>query len=319
MSSRRPQSRLALGALAILLLCGGGGYLAFRGLFGTAAAPVDVPPPVVMPPAVVVPDVPVALAAVVVATEGLVERRAASGEWVKVSPGEQLVEDDGLRTDPLGRAELAVGNDSLLTVTASTELKIRELSPAVHQLQLKRGRLAARYDVDGKRVLEIEDENGQMVARTKGAKFSILASGQALAVATETGTVLLRAGGAEVEVGAGQQAHSYLGAAPSPVTPIRAEVLLKIARAGRPDPSLCVDIVGMVEPGAEVRLDGEQVRVEADGAFNAQVPRRAGRSSARVSIRDASGRPREQLVPCAREGPSPKVNLNLRWETPDAG
>ncbi len=302
--------RLVGGALAIVLLVSGAGFLAFRGLFDRSPEVVKVQSKAEPVPVVALEKAQ--LEAVVVATEGVVEKQGVSGTWKPVAVGDKLIADDQLRTDPAGRAELSVGGGSVLTVAASTELKVRELSPALHQLQLKRGRLAAKYDADGRRVLEIQDENGKTVAVTRGAKFSILASGQAMAVATETGIVTLKAAGAEVEVGPGQQAHSYQGAAPSPVTPIRAEVLLKIAR-GKVDPSLCANVVGTVEAGAEVRLEGELLVVDAAGGFSAKVPRVPGRNSVRLAVRDASGRPRETVVACLAPEADPNLKLDLRW------
>lgn len=305
-------SRLALGAVAIVLLVSCAGYLAFRGLFEQPPPAREVRRPPAEEPVVVLPE-KAQLEAVVMAVEGRVEKQGATGEWRAVAVGDRLKADEQLRTDATGRAELSVGNGSLLTVAGSTELKVRELTPVVHQLQLKRGRLAASYDADGQRVLQIEDENGKTVAVTRGAKFSILASGQAIAVATETGVVILKAADAEVEVGPGQQAHSYQGGAPSPVTPIRADVLLKIARSGKVDRGLCAHVVGTVEVGAEVRLDGEPLAVDRSGGFSARVPRAPGRDSVRVAVRDARGRPRETVVACLAPGADPSLKLDLRW------
>jgi hypothetical protein len=311
---------MALGAIAIVLVITLLGYVGSRTLFAEApsAAAIDAPAPA--PAAATVARVdPERQEAVILSVEGKVEKIGGDGQWSAVGAGDRLLADDSLRTDKTGRAELAIGEKSRLTVTENTQLKVRELTRAVHQVQLTRGRLVASYDADGERVLRIEDEKGSAVAETRAAKFSILSNGQALAVATETGTVNLGAAGKAVEVKAGQQAFANAGEAPSAATPIPAEVLLKIARARQLDPSLCAVIEGTVNPGAELEVDGAIIPVEASGRFRADIVRRPGQTAARVAVRDASGRPVERMVACKAEGKAPPVKLKMNWTTTDAG
>ncbi len=301
--------------MVIVLVIGLLGYAGSRTLFGDAPVPLPIPVPPVSS-AVLEPE---RQQAVIVAVEGKVEKSTTAGLWTQVEAGDRLLADDSLRSDKTGRAELAIGEKSRLTVTENTQLKVRELTRAVHQVQLARGRLVASYDADGERVLRIEDEKGSAVAETRAAKFSILSNGQALAVATETGTVNLEAAGQAVEVRAGQQAYANVGQAPSAATTIRAEVLLKIARAQQGDVSLCAVIEGTVDPGSELEVDGARVQVDARGRFRAEVARRPGVTAARVWVRDASGRPIEKTVAC-RTGPAPPpVKLKMNWNATDAG
>jgi hypothetical protein len=307
--------RLVAGAIAIVLVISVVGYFASRKMLD-GPAPTFVVPPRVAAPAAVDPE---RQEAVILSVDGTVEKIAVDGRWNPVAVGDRLLAEDSLRTDPTGRAELAIGDKSRLTVTENTQLKVRELTRAVHQVQLTRGRLVASYDADGERVLRIEDEKGSAVAETRAAKFSILSNGQALAVATETGTVNLEAAGKAVEVKAGQQAFANVGQAPSAATPIPAEVLLKIARALRADPSLCAVIEGAVDPGSQLEIDGASVPVDAAGRFKAEISRRPGQSSARVAVRAASGRPVEKTVACRAEDRAPPVKLKMNWTTADAG
>jgi hypothetical protein len=313
--------RMVLGAIAIIVVISLAGYFGSRAWFPEAGGPSAVRPPVepVKPVPAPAPAAPERVEATILSVQGKVEKGALDGHWTQVAPGDRLLADDSLRTDKTGRAELAIGDKSRLTVTENTQLKVRELTQAVHKVQLSRGRLVASYDADGERVLRIEDEKGSAVAETRAAKFSILSNGQALAVATETGTVNLEAAGKAVEVKAGQQAFANVGEAPSAATPIPAAVLLKLARAQPGDASLCAVIEGNVDPGSELAVDGVPVVVEASGRFKAEVVRRAGQTSARVAVRDASGRPREQTVACAKDAKKPAVRLKMNWTATDAG
>lgn len=282
-----------------------------------APAPARVEPHPIAPVAVVAPTD--GLEAVIVSTEGEVEKESDEGSWKKVAVGDRLGADDSLRTGGTGRAELKIGDKSQLTVTENTQLKVRELTRAVHQVQLAKGRLVARYDADGERVLRIEDEKGSAVAETKAAKFSILSNGTALAVATETGKVNLGAAGKTVDVAAGQQAIVRAGEAPSAPAPIPAEVWLKVAAMARIDKALCAVVEGSVDPGSEVAIDGAPVAVDPKGAFSADVPRKPNQVAARVAVRDISGRPRETMVACRKEPAAPPVKLKINWSDADAG
>ncbi len=280
------------------------------------------PPPPPAPVAVETPVVvsPEKLDAVVVSVEGTVERFAGDAQWSPVVAGQHLVADDSLRTSSTGRAELSIGEKSRLTVTEQTELKVRELTRAVHQVQLTRGRLVAAYDDDGERVLRIEDEKGSAVAETRAAKFSILSNGRALAVATETGTVNLNAAGKTVAVAAGQQAFANAGEAPSSATPISAEVLLKIARAQQGGAAnVCAVIEGRIDPGSVLAIDGVDVEVSADGRFRAEVARREGQKALTAIVTDPWGRTVSRAIACNPAAKAQRLELKMNWTATDAG
>src|SRR5207302_157301 len=99
------------------------------------------------------------------------------------------------------------------------QLTIREITDRVHRFQLARGRVKADYKPDAERVLRIESSGG--VVESRGARFSMLSTGTAVAIATDAGAVTLRAQEGSVEVGEGQQASRCRGgrrrqASPSP-------------------------------------------------------------------------------------------------------
>jgi hypothetical protein len=246
--------------------------------------------------AVAQPDEEAPEEARVVAIEGKVERAIRGGPWEPLTVGQTLSAAESLRTGAAAHADLAIGADAKMTVAESSQLTVSELTRAVHRLRLTRGRLAVSYGRSGERVLRIEDESGSAVAETRGATFSVLSNGQALAVATQTGTVNLTAADTGVTVGAGQQSTAFAGLPPSAAEPIPTQVLLKLAASGKR--AQCAEIAGTASRAAEVRVDGERVPLSADGTFRVAVAARPGLSAVRVSTRDVEGRTREELVKC---------------------
>jgi hypothetical protein len=257
----------------------------------------------------------------VVAIEGQVERARRGGPWQPVTAGQTLSADESLRTGAEARADLVIGAESAkMTVADSSQLSVRELTRAVHRLRLTRGRLAVSYERSGERVLRIEDESGSAVAETRGATFSVLSNGQALAVATQTGTVNLKAAEVEVAVGAGQRSTALAGHAPSAAEPIPAQVLLKLAAFGRQ--GQCAEIAGVASHGAEVTVDGERVPLSSDGRFRRAVANRPGLDAVRVVTREVDGRTREEQVKCrlARSAPPAEVDeLKIHFKGADGG
>jgi hypothetical protein len=283
-----------LGAAGIVLAVAGGGWMAFDRLVRSDAAPAPVRSPAREPAPS--PDLP--LWAEVVSVKGEVQRRGPDGAWRGVVLGDRLQAEESIRTSRGSAAALAVGQRSRLAVAEGTQLTVRELTAAVHRLQLSRGHVAVDYQPDGRRVLRIENDGGGAVAETRGARFSVLSSGVALAVATETGAVTLTSAGRSEEVPAGAQSVAFAGAAPSPAAAPPIDLLLKVARGG--DAGLpCSTVQGRATPGAEVEVDGEPAAVDRDGRFTARVTPREGRVLVSVVARDASGRVLEHKVGCA--------------------
>ncbi|MFN7132718.1 MAG: FecR domain-containing protein [Myxococcales bacterium] len=252
----------------------------------------------------------------VVEASGGVER-LRDGGWVGVHTGERLRSHEALRTGPGGYAELAIGEHSRMTVAEETQLRVGELTRAVHRFRVGRGRVSVDYRSDGARVLRIENEDGRAVAETSGARFSVLGTGASFAVATETGLVNLEAAGRKVALGAGEESVALADGAPEAPRPIATAVLLKVARAADPDRAACAVVEGRAAPGAEVTVDGEPAQLGGDGAFRVRVARAPGKDGALVRVRDASGRTREERVRCAALPAAPKPErvdqLQIKW------
>ena len=270
-----------------------------------------VAPPPPLPPAAVRPQPRPTLGAVARLVEGEAQRSTGSG-WTALTQGESLAGVQSVRTGDGARVELEIGGaDSRLTVPERSEVGIGEVSGAVHQLKLRRGRVQVAYQKSGERVLRIESEDGT-VAETRGASFVMASSGVAVAVATESGTVDLSARGATVAVGAGQQAVAVRGERPSQAAPISKEALLKVARAAA-KADLCALVQGTVRPGASGVVDGAPVEVGSDGRFEAKVPRRPGLTEVAVEVQEMFGATMKQQVACASRPPEIKPEVKVDW------
>lgn len=252
----------------------------------------------------------------VLSVSGPVQRARANGAWKKLEAGERLKADESIRTGKGGRSELRIGDKSRLAVTDSTQVTIRELTHAVHRFKLERGRLAVDYQPDGERVLKIESEGSGAVAETSGARFSVLSSGSTVAVATETGSVNLRAADQVVSVGEGQQAVAQKGEPPgAPVATQALPIKLLLKVAGADTQEVCARVSGQANPGSEVLVDGVPAQVDGGGRFEVKVPRRpADKKEVLVAMRDPLGREELRTVPCGALGEGNVDDLAMRWK-----
>jgi hypothetical protein len=228
----------------------------------------------------------------------------------EVVAGEHLRADDSLRTGKGGRTDLRIGDGDRLTVAESSQLTIREITQRLHRFQLQRGRVKADYKPDGERVLRIESAGG--VAESRGARFSMLSTGTAVAIATDDGAVTLRSNEKAIEVAAGKQAIALEGHAPAAAEPIPASVLLKVANAAASTDGMCATIDGVAPPGAEVTVDGVTAQLDPDGRFRVPVAHAADGREVLVALRDASGHEETRRVRCI--DPPPRIrDFAIHW------
>ena len=248
----------------------------------------------------------------VLEASGVLERLRGD-RWEPLAPRTALAEDDTLRTGPGARATIAIGDRSRITVSDASQLTVREIAAAVQRLRLTRGRLSVDHQPGGARVLVIESERGDAVARAGTARFNVLANGAALAVATEAGVVRLQAADRTVDVPAGQQSISFRGTAPTMPSRVPVQLLLRVARAARQADGGCT-VEGTAEPGAEVQVDGRRVEPGPDGRFSARLERGERVARSTVVTRDASGRVVQRRVACVRDAVERDVSdFAVRW------
>ena len=305
--ARRGPSRLVFEAATVLCVVVGAAWWIFsRSVY---SGPTELRTPVTAPSQPAIED------AVVEAVTGTVQRNSSHGSWVEVQAGEHLRADDSLRTAKGARTDLRIGDRARLTVAESSQLTIREITQRVHRFQLERGRVKADYKPDGQRVLRIESAGG--VAESRGARFSMLSTGTAVAIATDDGAVTLRSNDKSIEVAAGKQAVAIEGQAPAAAQPIPASVLLKVANAAASTDGVCATIDGVAPAGTEVTVDGVVAQVEPDGRFRVPVAHAADGREVLVALRDASGHEETRRVRCVE--PPPRIRdfaIHWRKQTP---
>src|SRR3989442_3893146 len=303
MMMRRGRTRMLLeaGGVAAVLLTGA--WLLFR---GTVYRPA--------------PAGPVAHAAeeskvdeaIVVAVIGDVVRLSPSGGTSALAAGQRLRADDSVRTGRGGRTDLQLGARSRITVAEGTQLMVREITEKLHRFRLTRGRIAVDYQADGVRLLRIESADGGAVAETLGARFGVLSTGTAVAIATATGEVNLTSQHKTVEVRAGTQSVAAAGKPPLGAEPIPAKLLLKVAdAAAAPDRGgLCAEVAGTAPAGAEVLVDAAPAAVAGDGRFRVRVPPAPDKKDAAGALPDAGGRETIPTVPRRGRASGPPVKDN---------
>jgi hypothetical protein len=301
--------RTILEAAAVVVVLLTGAWLLFRGTLYRAATQASAP----------ARQEPRIEEAIVVAVAGNVVRLSPTGGTSALAVGQRLRADDSVRTGRGAHTDLQVGARSRLTVAEGSQLTVREITEKVHRFRLRRGRIAVDYQADGARLLRIESAEGGAVAETKSARFGVLSTGTAVAIATETGAVNLTAETKTVEVKAGTQSVAAAGKAPSGAEPIPAKLLLKVADAAPAQEGgekLCAEVAGTAPEGSEVLVDGAPAAIAEDGRFRVRVPAAPGKTSVLVSIRDASGRETTRTVVCGGSGSIPRIkDLAIRWRT----
>src|SRR5205823_11702939 len=283
MMARRGPVRTIVEAAAVLAVLLGSAWVVFRGTLyrppaGAALAHAAEDPKVDE--------------AIVVAVAGDVVRLSPTGGTSALAVGQRLRADDSVRTGRGGRTDLQLGARSRLTIAEGTQLTVREITEKVHRFKLTRGRIAVDYQADGARLLRIESAEGGAVAETKGARFGVLSTGTAVAIATETGAVNLTAERKTVEVRAGTQSVATAGKAPSGAEPIPAKLLLKVADAAPAQEGgeqLCAEVSGPAPGGSEVLVDGAPAATAEDRRFRVRVPAAPDKTTVLVPTRHASG------------------------------
>ena len=303
----RGRTRTIVEAAAVLTVLLGSAWLVFRGTLYRSPAGAA--------PAHAAEDAKVD-EAIVVAVAGDVVRLSPTGGTSALAVGQRLRADDSVRTGRGGHTDLQLGTRSRLTIAEGTQLTVREITEKVHRFKLTRGRIAVDYQADGARLLRIESADGGAVAETQGARFGVLSTGTAVAIATETGAVNLSSHGKTIEVRAGTQSIAVGGKPPSGAEPIPARLLLKVAdaAAAQEREGLCAEVEGTAPYGAEILVDGAPAAVAEDGRFRVRVPAAPDKTSVVVSIRDAGGRETTKTVPCGAGGSVARIkDFAIRW------
>lgn len=326
--------RLILLAALLVLLLGAAGVL-YRALFlePTVATPLPLPPLRQAPDASALAAAAAGDAAVstadagaakvaftgvrVLEASGPLERRSGEdgGQWTTLEKGDTLQPQEAVRTGRDGTAVLQVGGGARVRVAGRTELSIKAVDEEQVRVRLVEGRFSADVAADGGTVFQAEAAGSDAVAETRGGRFSMMSDGRGqVAVATETGSVRLRARGKDVNVGAGTISTVSPGSAPSAPTAVPKSLLLKVAAPGKTvQRETEHEVEGTATPGALVRVRDRSVRVDEQGHFRLKVPLREGDNTVEVSAVDVMGREKQSTYQVTVDSKAPAVKGSMKW------
>ena len=252
----------------------------------------------------------------VVSVEGAAEKKTStSGKWRAMNKGDMLNVDDSVRTLEDSTVVLGLGETSTIELSNASEIEVRELSGAAQRLGLIKGRASVDYSENGKRVLNIENSDGTVVAKVDEGKFSILNNGQLVAVATETGSVDLSAGGESVTVSKGMESVVEKGKAPVTPYQISPNAYLKLSGgACRKQNNGMAIVRGTVSVGTKIRVQNIKVQPNPDGSFMVRIKLAENHKKVQLKTTDVWGNIRERTVVCTEPRNSASIkNVVIDW------
>ena len=285
-------SRAAL--LALLLFACGGNH----------AAPPDAVPAVATPAQ---PDAAPKAGFLLAEVNGDV-RVATDAEFHPAPPGGGEVAGGArIRTGPGASAILRAPDGTEIALADGVDISVEEISSTVARFALGRGKVRAASP--GVRQVTVDSSGAHTEAR--GARFTIYTSPRGLvAVASEAGSVKVRAQNREVQVAAGQQSIVPPHRPPGDPVPVPDEVFLRVDWPGetlKREPETLVR--GRARPGERVRVNGVETDVSEGGTFVAKVRLKEGKNAPLVVEAEAIDGKRRQL-----RGPAVEVRSNLNVE-----
>ena len=222
---------------------------------------------------------------------GHVQIKKPNGEWADAKDGDPLNPSDGVRTDDGSYAVVVGGDFWEVKMEPGTEVAISELSESISRLLLESGMAKATVHGGGRHSFEVRAANSDAVARTDGGVFNIASNGDGtVAVGTEEGAVEFLGKGRVVIVRAGQQSIVRPGQGPTEPVSIPTSLLLKVALPGRTVVNRAkLQVIGTVEPGARVAVEGHMVKADAKGHFETTVKLAEGKNAVDVIERSVGG------------------------------
>lgn len=250
--------------------------------------------------------------AVVTGTSGDVEL-VHEGNVSVARVGDRLGVKDALRTTG-GEVDLAVDGVKV-RLHESSRLEVKQVKKR-SMLALIRGSMESEVEKNAN--LDVQVEESDATAHSDGGHFFLTSDGRGVvAVASVTGTVHLTGGGKSVDVSKGQ-ISKVMGNAQTPSAPADAlrRVLLSVQWPEQKSTNKpTVPIVGKVEPGSRVFVQGQPVTVDNGGTFRAEVPLKQGKQKIAVVTVDALGRKKQLESVVRRDDSLPDVKVKKKlWQ-----
>jgi hypothetical protein len=259
-----------LRALAAVALIFGAGFLGYRLLFGQGLAD----------------------SFRIVTVAGDVQHLRAGGKAEAAVEGSALKQGDRIVSGDGASAVLGLGNDTRISVDATTTVEVVGVTEEGVQLELEGGRVRATVRPGGGRV---GVRGGGKRLDADDADFTVVRDGAGnFAVSSERGAV--RVGGVDgvAELREGDDLVVPNGGAPVRA-PASEALLLHVAWPTSPRTrERSIEVTGSTQPGASVRIAGGARVVgalaDAAGNFSVSVPLSEGKNALTVSARSVLGR-----------------------------
>ncbi len=241
------------------------------------------------------------------AVEGSVQHVDEKGERATVSPGLILERASRIETKADGRAFLALGQGSTLTVDQSSSVRILDVTREGVRIELDNGSVEATVRPE-RGSLGIVHSDREVVGRDGSFAVGVNAGGN-MAVETHDGMVEIRGVESVAELQQGERLLLLSDGTPK-VAAIPESLLLEVAwpESARTRHAE-VAVRGLTDPGAEVRVGaaGRWTTVVADatGRFEAAIPLEEGENPLQVVSRDPLGRTSEESKLVTRDSEPP--------------
>ncbi len=241
------------------------------------------------------------------AVEGSVQHVNDKGERADVSPGLILKRASRIETQADGRAFLALGGGSTLTVDQASSVRILDITQDGVRIELDNGSVEATVRPE-RGSLGIVHSDREVVGRD--GSFAVgVNSGGSMAVETHQGAVEIL--GVDDVQGLEQgERLLLLSDGSSRVAAIPESLLLEVAwpESARTRHAE-VAVRGLTDPGAEVRVGAAghwtTVVADASGHFEANIPLEEGENPLRVITQDPLGRTTQDQKLVTRDSEPP--------------
>ncbi|MEY2932561.1 MAG: hypothetical protein RL033_3310 [Pseudomonadota bacterium] len=279
-----------------------------------AAVAVAVAPPLPTSAAAVAPPAPELEARVNEVTGNAEVFVPGEGRWRPVSVGQMLGPDAVLRTKQ-GRVVFGIGPGVTVSVSPSSQFRLRELSTRLSKVRLEGGHVTANVDGNANAELVLQVLGSDAEARTRDGEMAVLHSaGGRITVASSRGQTQVSSAGSAVVVKEGQQSEVTPGSPPHAPAAIPGNVFIKLSQGQARKLSQRSTLVeGETTPGAQVSINGVEATTNG-GHFSVTVPLREGDNALDIVARDVLGRRSSKRVGGINvDSQPPMVKGKVRW------
>ncbi|MFZ5482162.1 MAG: FecR domain-containing protein [Myxococcota bacterium] len=251
---------------------------------------------------------------VLVEATGDVRRTDALGGQRALEAGAALDARDRVSAGAGGRAVLAIGDDTRVTVEEESSVKVLGVDAAGVRLELEGGRVQATVRPGSGSVGIVA---GDTEFTSDDADFRVDRDGDVVGVAVDRNAVSVKGLDGVTEVREGQTLVAPADGDPL-LRPATEALLLYVA-----DPAAArvrddaTEVRGKTVPGARVRVRGagdwQEVRADPNGEWVARVSLAEGENAVRVEARDVLGNVATSSVTVVRDTTAPAVGVEVRF------